>query len=82
MLSNDAIRSELQLVRSGTMQPYNVNFFVHQQPRRIRPPWPVGSNSSLPTTEFAVDPDRSRRLAVASSTPMLPDVVEEFRPPS
>jgi nitronate monooxygenase len=32
MLSPDAIREELTLIRAGTTRPFNVNFFCHPQP--------------------------------------------------
>lgn len=32
MLSPDAMRAELSAIRSGTSQPYNVNFFCHAHP--------------------------------------------------
>jgi nitronate monooxygenase len=83
MLTNDAVRSELQAIRKGTTQPYNVNFFVHQQPE----PDPVAQARWLETlapyyAEFEIDPDD-----VPAAGGRLPfnadvaDVVEEFRPP-
>ena len=32
MLGPDAMRKELQAITAATSKPYNVNFFVHQQP--------------------------------------------------
>jgi nitronate monooxygenase len=83
MLSNDAIRSELRLIRSATTRPYNVNFFVHHQPE----PDPAALARwhqllSPYYAEFQIDPTE-----VPSAGGRLPfdsdvaDVVEEFRPP-
>lgn len=32
MLSTDALRASLEQIQAGTSQPYNVNFFCHQEP--------------------------------------------------
>jgi nitronate monooxygenase len=83
MLSNDAIRSELQVVRSGTTQPYNVNFFVHHQPKPDAAAMARWHQLLAPYyAEFGIDPDE-----VPPAGGRLPfnddvaDVVEEFRPP-
>src|SRR5918993_4145529 len=36
MLGPDAVRDELEAISAATSQPYNVNFFVHQQPQPDR----------------------------------------------
>jgi nitronate monooxygenase len=83
MLTNDAIRSELQAIRAGTSQPYNVNFFVHHHPE----PDAAAAARWLETlapyyAEFGIDP--SDVPAAGGRLPFnadVADVVEEFRPP-
>jgi nitronate monooxygenase len=83
MLTNDAIRSELQAIRAGTTQPYNVNFFVHRQPDPDPAAQARWSELLAPYyAEFRIDP-----TDVATGGGRLPfnadvaDVVEEYRPP-
>jgi nitronate monooxygenase len=83
MLSPDGIRKELQAVTAATSRPYNVNFFVHQQPV------PDGARESAWRellapyfAEYGVDP-----AAIAEGPARVPfddsaaDVLEAFRPP-
>jgi nitronate monooxygenase len=83
MLAPDAIRKELTAITSATSRPYNVNFFVHQQPppdaareaawRKILAPY---------YAECGIDPE-----TIQSGPGRLPfndqsaDVLEEFKPP-
>ncbi len=83
MLSNDAIRSQLQAVRSGTTQPYNVNFFVHQNPHPDPAALARWNQLLAPYyAEFGIDP--AEVTAAGGRLPFnddVADVVEEFRPP-
>ena len=83
MLAPDAIRKELQAIRSGTTKPYNVNFFCHPTPL----PDPAREEAWRRTlapyyAEFGIDP-----AGIPSGPGRLPfsaeaaDVLEEFRPP-
>lgn len=83
MLAPDAIRKELTAIAAATSRPYNVNFFVHQQPspdvareaawRRILAPY---------YAECGIDPE-----TIQSGPARMPfsndaaDVLEEFTPP-
>lgn len=83
MLSPEGIRNELQAITAATSRPYNVNFFVHQQPvpdaarekqwRELLAPY---------FAEHGVDP-----AAIAEGPGRAPfdhaaaDVLEAFRPP-
>jgi nitronate monooxygenase len=82
-LAPDAIRRELQAIRSGTTRPINVNFFVH------KPPVPDADREAAWRAllapyyrEFDIDPD-----SVMAGPVRVPfdhaaaDVIEEFRPP-
>ena len=83
MLSPVGIRQELQAITAATSQPYNVNFFVHQQPapdvareaawRELLAPY---------FSEYGIDPDSiaegpSRKPFDADAA----DVLESFKPP-
>lgn len=83
MLPPDAMRNELAAITTATSKPYNVNFFVHQQPqpdpdreqawRKI-----LGSYYA----EFGIDP--STIPAGPGRRPFneeAADVLEEFKPP-
>src|SRR5687768_5695358 len=83
MLTPDAMRKELAAITTATSKPYNVNFFVHQQPqpdpdreqawRKI-----LGSYYA----EFGIDP--STIPAGPGRRPFneeAADVLEEFKPP-
>jgi nitronate monooxygenase len=83
MLTNDAIRNELEAIRAGTTAPYNVNFFVHHEPE----PDPTAEAQWRETlapyyAEFDIDPDdipvAGGRLPFNAD---VADVIEEFRPP-
>ena len=53
MLSPDGIRQELRAITAATSQPYNVNFFVHQQPApdaAREAAWREFSHRTLPST--------------------------------
>jgi nitronate monooxygenase len=82
-LTPDAIRAELKAITAATSNPYNVNFFCHQQPepdaarerewREVLAPY---------YAEFGIDPD-----SIPAGPGRVPfndeaaDVLEEFRPP-
>jgi nitronate monooxygenase len=83
MLTNEAIRDELETIRAATAAPYNVNFFVHRQPE----PDPVAEARWHQTlapyyAEFGIDPPSVPRAGgrLPFNTDVA-DVVEEFRPP-
>lgn len=83
MLSVDAMRQELTLIKAGTTQPYNVNFFCHT------PPTPDAARTAawraaltLYYTEFGIDaaaiPDGPGRAPFSAE---YADVLSEFKPP-
>ena len=83
MLTIDAMRSELAVIRARTVRPFNVNFFCHTP----APPdaereatWRVALQPYF--AEFGLDPDA---FAVgAGRTPFSADIADalaEFRPP-
>jgi nitronate monooxygenase len=83
MLGPDQIRNELQAITAATPKPYNVNFFVHKEPR----PDPVRDDAwrKLLAPYFAehdIDP-----ASIQAGPQRLPfddavaNVLEEFRPP-
>lgn len=83
MLGPDAIREELKAITSASSAPYNVNFFVHQQPE----PDPARDHAWRAILapyykELGVDP-----ASIPSGPARTPfdddaaDVLEEFRPP-
>jgi nitronate monooxygenase len=83
MLTTETIRSELEAIRAGTMEPYNVNFFVHRQPE----PDPTAEANWRDIlapyyAEFDIDPNdvpaTGGRLPFDAD---IADVIEEFRPP-
>jgi len=83
MLGPDQIRQELQAITAATSKPYNVNFFVHNQPtpdparekawRKVLAPY---------FAEYGIDPD-----SIQAGPQRLPfddaaaDALEEFKPP-
>jgi nitronate monooxygenase len=83
MLGPDQIRNELKAITSATSKPYNVNFFVHEQPtpdparedawRKVLAPY---------FAEYGIDPS-----AIQAGPQRLPfnddaaDVLEAFKPP-
>ncbi len=82
MLSADALRQELEAIRSQTSRPYNVNFFCHTPPvfdagreaawRAVLAPY---------YEEYGIDPGSiAGGPGRAPFTPEAADVLEEFRP--
>ncbi|HEY0519856.1 MAG TPA: nitronate monooxygenase, partial [Ilumatobacteraceae bacterium] len=83
MLSHDALRDELQAVRAGTTNSYNVNFFVHRHPE-ADPQADLRWRATLAPyyAELGVDPDDvPAGPARVPFDHQVADVVEEFRPP-
>ncbi len=83
MLAPEAIRKELQAIRSQTTKPYNVNFFCHREPIADPAREDAWRKALAPYyAEFGIDP-----AAVPAGPGRLPfsaeaaDVLEEFRPP-
>jgi nitronate monooxygenase len=83
MLGPDQIRAELQAITTATSKPYNVNFFVHQQPT------PDAARESAWRTllapyfaEYGIDAN-----AISEGPARLPfndaaaDVLDAFKPP-
>jgi nitronate monooxygenase len=83
MLGPDQMRKELQAITAATSKPYNVNFFVHQQPT------PEAARENAWRTvlapyfaEYGIDPE-----AIQAGPQRLPfddaaaDVLEDFKPP-
>jgi nitronate monooxygenase len=83
MLTPDAMRAELKAITAGTSNPYNVNFFCHQQPepnpareaewRKLLAPY---------YAEMRIDPDSipAAPTRVAFNADAA-DVLDDFRPP-
>src|SRR5262245_57172346 len=83
LLSVDAMRKELEAIRSQTSRPYKVNFFCHTPPafdaareaawRALLAPY---------YEEYGIDPSAIAGGPVrAPFTAEAADVLEEFRPP-
>ena len=83
MLGPDQIRGELKAITSASSKPYNVNFFVHQQPV----PDPVREKAWRKVlapyfAEYGIDPE-----SIQAGPQRLPfndaaaDVLESFKPP-
>src|SRR3954469_11929597 len=83
MLSTDALRKELEAIRSQTSRPYNVNFFCHTPPAfdaAREAAWrallaPYYQEYGIDSSSIAGGPGRAPFTAEAA------DVLEEFRPP-
>jgi nitronate monooxygenase len=83
MLGPDQIRKELQAITSATSMPYNVNFFVHQEPQ-ADPAREAAWRKLLASyfAEYGIDP--SSIQAGPQRQPFndaAADVLEEFKPP-
>ncbi|EGF30603.1 Enoyl-(acyl-carrier-protein) reductase [Oxalobacteraceae bacterium IMCC9480] len=83
MLSGDGLRGELQLMRSQTSLPYNVNFFCHTpaQPDLARD---AAWHAALQPYYEAFGMDINAQPAGPGRAPFsaaVADVLEEFRPP-
>ena len=83
MLSPEGIRKELQAITAATSKPYNVNFFVHEQPAPDQAREAAWRKTLAPYfAEYGIDPD-----AIVEGPARLPfndaaaDVLEEFKPP-
>lgn len=83
MLSIEALRDELSVIKSQTERPYNVNFFCHEIPKQNQKAEMVWRNALSPFYKaYGVDPDMvpagSSRIPFNSETA---DILEEFKPP-
>jgi len=83
MLGSDALRRELETIRTRTSQPYNVNFFCHPQPAPDAARDAAWRGALAPYfAELGVDPG-----TIQSGPGRLPfdaeaaDVLSEYRPP-
>ncbi|MDE2048635.1 MAG: nitronate monooxygenase [Betaproteobacteria bacterium] len=83
MLSTEALRAELSALRSGTSQPYNVNFFCHVPPVPDAVAEARWREALAPYyAEYGID--ASAIAAGAGRTPFsaeAAELVEQFRPP-
>ncbi len=83
MLSPDSIRTELQAITAATSKPYNVNFFVHQQPAPDAAREAAWRELLAPYfAEYGIDPvaiaeGPARKAFDADAA----DVLEAFKPP-
>ena len=82
MLTVDALRQELQQIKTGTSQPYNVNFFCHAQPQPDADRESRWKAMLAPYyTQFGIDastiPAGPGRLPFSAETA---NVLTEFRP--
>ncbi len=82
MLAPEAIRKELEAIRAGTTNPYNVNFFCHEPPAPDEAREAQWRAALAPYyAEFGIDP-----ATVPSGPGRIPfsaeaaDVLEHFRP--
>jgi nitronate monooxygenase len=83
MLTVEGMRAELELIRSRTKQPYNVNFFCHVAPEidaAREAGWrerlaPYYSQFGIDAAKIPAGPGRSPFTAAAA------DVLEDYRPP-
>ena len=83
MLSSDALRSELQLIRSQTSRPYNVNFFCHT-PATLDSVRDAAWHAALRPYYEQFGLDMATLPAGPSRAPFsaaVADLLEEFRPP-
>lgn len=83
LLTPAALRTELEMIRAGTPNPYNVNFFVHQDPEPDAAAEAKWRESLAPYySELGIDPNDipadAGRLSFADEAA---DVLEDFRPP-
>jgi nitronate monooxygenase len=83
MLAPDAMRAELKAITAATSNPYNVNFFCHQQPEPDAQREAAWRALLAPYyAELGIDP-----AAVPAGPSRFPfnadaaDVLDEFRPP-
>ena len=83
MLGPDQMRTELQKIIWSTSKPYNVNFFVHQEPKPDEAREAAWRKVLAPYfAELGIDPS-----AIQAGPQRLPfndaaaDVLEEFKPP-
>jgi len=83
LLSPDGIRQDLHAITAATSQPYNVNFFVHQQPAPDAAREAAWRALLAPYfDEYGIDPN-----AIADGPVRKPfdhdaaDVLETFKPP-
>lgn len=83
MLGPDQIRDELQKIIWSTSKPYNVNFFVHQEPTPDAARDAAWRKALAPYfAEYGIDPQ-----SIKAGPQRLPfndaaaDVLEEFKPP-
>lgn len=83
MLSVDAMRQELTLIKAGTTRPYNVNFFCHTPPTPDAARTAAWRAALAPYyTGFGIDaaaiPDGPGRAPFSAE---YADVLSEFKPP-
>lgn len=83
MLSIETLRDELNVIKSQTDCPYNVNFFCHDIPKKSQKAEMVWRNALSPFYKaYGVDPDMipagSSRIPFNAETA---EILEEFKPP-
>ena len=83
MLSLEALRAELEALRSGTSRPYNVNFFCHVPPTPDAARAVAWRQRLAPYYhELGIDPGTATAGgARVPFGPELADALEPFRPP-
>jgi len=82
MLTSEALRGELQIVKQGTARPINVNFFVHAEPRPDagrEAGWRKRLEGYYRELGLAADAGRNAPTRSPFTAAMC-DVVLEFRP--
>ncbi|WBY00337.1 nitronate monooxygenase [Ramlibacter tataouinensis] len=83
MLAPDALRKELETIRSQTDQPFNVNFFAHTAPAADEPREAGWHRALAPYfSELGLDPGAiPRGPGRLPFGPEAADLLAEFRPP-
>lgn len=83
MLSPEAMRTELHMIRQKTSKPYNVNFFCHAVPRPAVEDEQRWRNALAPYfSEFGINPeDIPTGAGRVPFSEQAAEVLEEFRPP-
>jgi nitronate monooxygenase len=82
MLTLDGLRAELQAIRAGTEQPFNVNFFCHTPPAADAKRDAAWRELLVPYfKEYGIDPrEGSSGVARAPFSAAAADVLEQFKP--
>ncbi|TFY98453.1 NAD(P)H-dependent flavin oxidoreductase [Ramlibacter rhizophilus] len=82
MLAPEAMRRELEAIRAGTQQPFNVNFFCHETPAPDAAREEAWQKALAPYfAELGLDTQVPAGAGRLPFGPEAADVLEAFRPP-